>query len=154
MRIISRSLEETEILVAEERAGLKRDFDLWRDATKERTVAKAKSLRGVGAVAGAGLVMAALLRGRSRRTARRTARQEPLVAPETKRTGLAAILGGLVVTGLRMRYGNPWNALPVFASWSRDQYMRRQAARRLRTAPGAPVAAGRSAPWQPSRPRG
>ena len=120
------------MLVAQERARLKDDFLLWRDATKKRAVAQATSLRGVGIVAVVGLVATALLRRRPRRTGRR---DEPVITPETKRKGLAAILGGLAMTGLRMRYGNPWNAVPVFLTWGRDQYARRYANRPVKRPP-------------------
>jgi len=129
MRIISRSLEEAEILVAEERAGLKRDFDLWRHAAKERAVSRVTSARGAAVAAAVGLLMTVLMRRRSRDRPRHA---PAAIAPETKRKGLAAILGGLVVTGLRMRYGNPWNALPIFLAWSRDRYARRYANRPVR----------------------
>jgi len=131
MRIISRSLDEAEVLVAQERVALGRDFALWRDATKKRAVAQATSLRGIGiAVAAVGLLATALVKRRPRRAGRR---DEPAIKPETKRKGIAAILGGLAMTGLRMRYGNPWNAVPVFLTWSRNQYARRYANRPVRT---------------------
>ncbi|WP_332675219.1 hypothetical protein [Aromatoleum sp.] len=131
MRIISRSLEEAEILVAQERAGVGRDFALWRDATKNRVVAQATSLRGIGiAAAVVGLLATVLVKRRPRRFARN---DEPAIKPETKRKGIAAILGGLAMTGLRMRYGNPWKAVPVFLTWGRDQYARRYANRPVRT---------------------
>lgn len=130
MRIISRSLEEAEILVAEERAGLKRDFDLWRHTAKKRAVSQVASVRGAAVAAGVGLLMTMLMR---RRLHHRPRPAQPAIAPETKRKGLAAILGGLAVTGLRMRYGNPWNALPVFLNWSRERYARRYANRPVRS---------------------
>lgn len=134
MRIISRSLDEAEVLVAQERAALGRDFTLWREETKKRAVAQATSLRGIGiAAAAVGLLATALVKRRPRRAARR---DEPVIKPETKRKGIAAILGGLAMTGLRMRYGNPWNALPVFVTWSRNQYARRYASRPVRTGDG------------------
>ncbi len=131
MRIISRSLDETEMLVAQERVALGRDFALWRDETKKRAVAQATSLRGIGiAAAAVGLLATALVKRRPRRSVRH---DEPVIKPETKRKGIAAILGGLAMTGLRMRYGNPWNAVPVFLTWGREQYARRYANRTVRS---------------------
>lgn len=137
MRIISRSLDEAEVLVSHERAALEHDFALWRDATKKRAVAQATSLRGIGiAVAAVGLLATALVKRRPHRAARH---DEPVIKPETKRKGMAAILGGLLMTGLRMRYGNPWNAVPVFLTWGREQYARRYANRPMRARPAPPA---------------
>lgn len=132
MRIISRSLAEAERLVADERAGLKNDFDLWQTSTRERVKSGLASPRTLGvAAAVAGLLLFRLTRPRRA--------SKPVVAPETKKKGAAALLGGLALSALRYRYGSPWAAIPAWVGWAR------QPGRRI-------VARSRQGPWQQSRP--
>lgn len=131
MRIISRSLAEAEVLVADERAGLRREFDLWQASTRERVKANLASPKVLGAAAVAGYLLVALLR-RRRPT-------QPAVSTETKKKGAAALLGGLALSALRYRYGSPWAAIPAWIGWAREP------GRRI-------VARSRQGPWQQSRP--
>lgn len=131
MRIISRSLAEAERLVADERAGLRNEFDLWQASTRERVKRNLASPRTLGVAAVAGLLLFKLMRGR------RSSR--PAVTAGTKKKGAAAILGGLALSALRYRYGSPWAVIPAWIGWAR------QPGRRI-------VVRSKQGPWQKSHP--
>jgi hypothetical protein len=151
MKVISRSLEETELLVESERATLRRDFELWRSGTRERVVSSVASPAGIGAALLVGYLLGGLFQRRAPLPSRRG--PQPVIQPETKRQGAAAVLGGLLVSALRWRYGSPWAAVPVWVNWA--QARRRKMAAQARPVPGrppgGPPATPRPPAWQRSR---